>query len=43
VNELYATLPDARRVDLADAGHMVPAETPDALVTALKTFAAEIA
>ncbi len=43
VNELYATLPDARRVDLADAGHMVPAETPDALVTALKTFAAETA
>jgi len=43
VHELYATLPDARRVDLADAGHMVPAETPDALVTALKTFAAEIA
>ena len=32
VNELYATLPNARRVDLADAGHMVPAETPDALV-----------
>lgn len=42
VNELYATLPDARRVDLADAGHMVPAETPDALVSALMDFAAEI-
>ena len=43
VNELYATLPDARRVDLADAGHMVPAETPDALIDALQVFAAEIA
>ena len=42
VNELYATLPDARRVDLADAGHMVPAETPDALVAALIDFATEI-
>ena len=42
VNELFATLPDARRVDLADAGHMVPAETPDALVAALIDFATEI-
>lgn len=42
VNELYATLPDARRIDLADAGHMVPIETPDAFVAAINAFAAEI-
>lgn len=43
VDELYATLPDARRVDIPEAGHMLPAETPAALVDALKTFGGELA
>lgn len=42
VDELYATLPDARRVELADAGHMVPVETPEAFIDAIITFAEEV-
>lgn len=41
VDELFATLPDAKRIDVAEAGHiMLPAETPDAMVAALKGFPA---
>lgn len=42
VAELYASLPDARRIDVAEAGHMLPAETPGRLVEALLAFGAEI-
>lgn len=41
VDELYATLPNARRVDVAEAGHMLPVETPDAFVEAVTLFAEE--
>ncbi len=36
---LYASLPDARRLDIADSGHMIPAERPLALAEALLDFA----
>lgn len=42
VDELFAGLRDARRLDVAEAGHMLPAETPEPLIAALKDFAAEI-
>ena len=35
VDELFASLPHGSRVDVAEAGHMLPAETPDALLAAL--------
>ena len=39
VDELFATLPKGSRVDVAHAGHMLPAETPDALLAALDGWA----
>lgn len=41
VETLYKRLPDARRVELADAGHILPAERPDALTEVLLDFARE--
>jgi len=38
VAELTATLPNAARVDVPDAGHMLPAELPEALLNALDGF-----
>lgn len=38
VAELQATIPNAQRVDFADAGHMLPAETPDAFLAALDAW-----
>ncbi len=42
IDELYALLPDARREDWADCGHMVPLERPERMVEALARFGAEI-
>lgn len=42
VAELFARLPRARRVDLPDAGHMLPVEVPDLLADALLAFAREL-
>ncbi|SEK72336.1 Lysophospholipase, alpha-beta hydrolase superfamily [Roseovarius azorensis] len=41
VNRLYATLPDARREDWAEAGHLLPQEAPDRLAASLARFATE--
>jgi 3-oxoadipate enol-lactonase len=41
VDRLYARLPQARRVDIANAAHLLPAERPEALATALLAFARE--
>lgn len=41
VDRLYARLPHARRIDMADAGHLLPAERPEALASALLDFARE--
>jgi pimeloyl-ACP methyl ester carboxylesterase len=42
VDELYARLPDARREDWADTGHLIPQERPKRLADALLAFAAEL-
>jgi 3-oxoadipate enol-lactonase len=42
VDRLYATLPDARREDWADCGHLVPLERPERLAGSLARFGAEI-
>lgn len=41
VDRLYATLPDARREDWADIGHLLPQEAPDRLAASLARFGAE--
>jgi pimeloyl-ACP methyl ester carboxylesterase len=38
VAELQATLPNATRVNFPDAGHMLPAETPEAFLKALQDW-----
>jgi len=42
VDELFSRLPDGRRVDMSDAGHLIPAEQPEALVVTLLSFAKEV-
>lgn len=42
VDRLYARLPDARRIEMANAGHLLPAERPDELAAALLDFAREV-
>ncbi len=41
VDELHATLPNARRHDVPEAGHMLPVECPDTFVAAVISFAEE--
>ncbi|MDA1101425.1 MAG: alpha/beta hydrolase [Proteobacteria bacterium] len=38
VDELYASLPNARRVDVPEAGHMLPVEAPAAFIEAVTSF-----
>lgn len=38
MDELLARLPQTRRIDFADAGHLIPAEQPEALAEALLAF-----
>jgi pimeloyl-ACP methyl ester carboxylesterase len=38
IDELFARLPQGRRLDVAEAGHMLPAETPEPLIAALLDF-----
>ena len=42
VETLFARIPDGRRVDMPDAGHLIPSEQPEALAEALISFAKEI-
>lgn len=42
VADLYARLPKAKRIDYPDAGHLIPAECPDALAETLLNFAEEL-
>ena len=42
VDRLYAALPDARREDWPDAGHLLPQERPDQLAESCARFGAEI-
>lgn len=43
VEALFAEIPDGRRFDMPAAGHLIPAEHPQALAEALISFAKEIA
>ena len=43
VEELFSKIPDGRRIDMPAAGHLIPAEQPEALAEALISFAKEIA
>ena len=43
VDRLIALLPDARRLDWDDAGHLLPLERPEKLADALAAFGTEIA
>lgn len=40
VDELAARIPNVSRIDFADAGHLIPAERPEAFAAALLDFAA---
>ena len=42
VDRLAATLPDARREDWAEAGHLLPQEAPERLAARLARFGTEI-
>ncbi len=42
VERLFSRLPRAQRIDMHDAGHLIPAEQPEALAEALLTFAKEL-
>lgn len=42
VAALAARMPDARRLDMGDAGHLIPAERPNALALALQDFARDL-
>lgn len=42
VERIVQRMPNARRVDLSEAGHLVPVERPDTLVAALLDFAGSL-
>ena len=42
VDSLYDRIPDARRIDMSNAGHLIPAEQPEALAATLISFVKEI-
>jgi pimeloyl-ACP methyl ester carboxylesterase len=42
VNNLFSKLPRGRRIDMPDAGHLIPAERPEALVDSLLSFIKEV-
>ena len=42
VDRLAATLPDARREDWAEAGHLLPQEAPERLAARLARFGTEV-
>ena len=42
IDNLFARLPNSRKIDFSDAGHMIPVERPDALANALLEFAGDL-
>jgi len=42
VDELFSRLSMGRRIDMSDAGHLIPSEQPEALAKLLISFAQEI-
>ena len=42
VDDLFSRLPRGRRIDMPDAGHLIPAERPEALAVNLLSFTKEV-
>ena len=42
VETLFARIPEGRRIDMPNAGHLIPGEQPVALAQYLVSFAKEI-
>lgn len=42
VDDLFSRLPRGRRIDMPDAGHLIPAERPEALADSLLSFTKEV-
>ena len=42
LDNLFSRLPRAKQINLDDAGHLIPAERPEALADALLDFAREL-
>ena len=42
VDDLFSRIPNGRRVDMPDAGHLIPAEKPEALADILVSYAEEV-
>ena len=42
VNDLFSRLPRGRRVNIPDAGHLIPAERPETLADSLLSFTREV-
>jgi len=42
VDDLFSQIPNGRRVDMPDAGHLIPVEKPEELADFLLTFAKEV-
>jgi len=42
VDDLFSQIPNGQRVDMPDAGHLIPAEKPEALADILTSFAEEV-
>ena len=42
VDRLFARLPQGKRLDMPDTGHLIPGERPEALAQALIDFAGEV-
>ncbi len=42
VDNLFSQLPNARRIDMPGAGHLIPMEQPDELAQVLLRFAEEV-
>ena len=42
IDELTALLPDVRRQDWGDCGHMVPLERPERMIDSLAAFGKEV-
>ena len=42
VDDLFSRLPRGRRIDMPEAGHLIPAERPEALAVSLLSFTKEV-
>jgi pimeloyl-ACP methyl ester carboxylesterase len=42
IDELFALMPNAQRLDWADCGHMIPLERPERMIESLIAFGKQI-